>query len=204
MTIQYAISHTTAASSFGQFSNIPSDTEDPPSHGLWDPVVRRALRRALAALYQEPDRSRKFDDSREARRRLDRASQNCGGSPADLSKTAFFAAIAQEVIEQAELLQETADEEGEQQGAIAVATYISRFIEDYCSNELTLTWPFSSSAPPWFGEELNEADLILTGVQFWRAAMETLNDRLRQTFAEVGAEFVRIGLARLQPAGQRM
>lgn len=115
-------------------------------------------------------------------------------------RTLLFAAIAQEVIERAFLIQETADalrSQGERQSIIIIGGYVSRFVDD-CGTGLGLRWPLRGPRPHWYPEEPGGADLIVTGVQFERAASESYDGQLRQVFADAGSKLTQMGLARLQ------
>jgi hypothetical protein len=113
----------------------------------------------------------------------------------------FFAAVAQELIDRALTIQETADAiaNGEsQRGIIIVGGYVVKFADDFCGNGFRLRWPFPNPPPWWFTEEVGGLDLIVAGVQIERAASATFDGALWQAFADAGAKLTATGLARLQ------
>lgn len=185
MPLQDSISQQALVSLIGQVtSGRPSD-DDPRPPGHWGPVIRGALQKTLWVL--GPPQPQPW--------------VQVALNPQPLPpRTLFFAAIAQEVIERASLIQETADaltSQGERQGIIIVGGYVSRFADDWCGNG-RLKWPFPGLRPHWFPEERGGVDLIVTGAQFQRAASETFDGQLRQAFADAGAKIVQAGVAKLQ------
>ncbi len=115
-------------------------------------------------------------------------------------RTLFFAAIADQVIDRALLVQEMADalqSQGESRGIIIVSGYISKFADDF---ELCppIPWPFPWPRPHWLPAQPGGADLIVTGVQLDRAASQTVDGQLKQSLADAGAKLTQAGVAMLQ------
>jgi len=196
MPIQDSISKQALVSLISQLIfGRPSD-DDPRPPGPADPVIFKALQRTLWVLgFPVPWRAQTaFSPQPEPWVQV-------ALNPQPLPpRTLFFAAIAQEVIERASLIQETADaltSQGERQGIIIVGGYVSRFADVWCDIG-RLKWPFPGPRPNWLPDEPGGADLIVTGVQFQRAASETFDGQLRQTFADAGAKIVQAGVAKLQ------
>jgi hypothetical protein len=185
MPIQDSISQHAFVSLIGQLINGRPSDDDPRPPGHWGPVIRGALQKTLWVL--GPPQPQPW--------------VQVALNPQPLPpRTLFFAAIAQEVIERASLIQETADaltSQGERQGIIIVGGYVSRFADDFelCPR---IPWPFPGPRPHWFPEAPDGGDLIVTGVQFQRAASETFDGQLGQTFADAGAKLVQAGVAKLQ------
>jgi hypothetical protein len=196
MPIQDSISQQALVSLISQLIfGRPSD-DDPRPPGPADPVIFKALGRTLWVLgYPVPWRAQTAFGPRPE------PWVQVALNPQPLPpRTLFFAAIAQEVIERASLIQETADaltSQGERQGIIIVGGYVSRFADDFelCPR---IPWPFPGPRPHWFPEAPDGGDLIVTGVQFARAASETFDGQLRQTFADAGAKLVHAGVTKLQ------
>ncbi len=129
MPIQDSISRQALVSLIGQvIFGRPSD-DDPRPPGPADPVIFRALQKTLWVLgIPIPWRAQTaFGPQPEPWVQV-------ALNPQPLPpRTLFFAAIAQEVIERASLIQETADaltSQGERQGIIIVGGYVSRFADD--------------------------------------------------------------------------
>jgi hypothetical protein len=196
MPIQDSISQQVLVSLIGQLINGRPSDDDPRPPGHWGPVIRGALQKTLWVLGNPvPWRAQTaFGPHPEP------WIQVALNPPPLPPRTLFFTAIAQEVIERASLIQETADaltSQGERQGIIIVGGYVSRFVDDWCGNG-RLKWPFPGPRPHWFPEERGGVDLIVTGVQFHRAASETFDGQMGQTFADAGAKIVQAGVAKLQ------
>jgi hypothetical protein len=114
---------------------------------------------------------------------------------------AFLVAVAQAVINRAELLQEVADataREDDQQGIIIVGGYTSRFSDDFCGTGFRLKYPFPGPPPHWFTNDLDGIDLLVIATQFEQASKEMFSPGLRQNLAEVSAKFVEAGVAKMQ------
>lgn len=197
MPIQDSISQQALVSLIGQvIFGRPSD-DDPRPPGPADPVIFRALEKTLWVLGNGvPWRAQTaFAPPPEPWVQV-------ALNPQPLPpRTLFFVAIAQEVIERASLIQETADAltgQGERQGIIIVGGYVSRFADDWCGSPVRIPWPFPRPRPNWLPDEPGGVDLIVTGVQFQRAASETFDGQLRQSLADAGAKLVQAGVAKLQ------
>jgi hypothetical protein len=205
LPIQDSISQRTLVSLIGQLINGNPNPDDPLPHGPADPVIFKALQRTLWVLglptpwvlvNPVPWRAQTgFGPSPEPWLQV-------ALNPQPLPpRTLFFTAIAQEVIGRASLIQETSDaltSQGERQGIIIVGGYVSGFADDWCGNGVRIKWPFPGPRPNWLPDEPGGVDLIATGAQFQRAASETFDGQLRQTFAEAGAKIVQAGVAKLQ------
>ncbi|MGH6842279.1 MAG: hypothetical protein ACREDV_09360 [Methylocella sp.] len=199
MTIQAmpkydSISQQALVSLIGQVISGNPNPDDSSPPGPWGPVIRKALQQVLWRFGPGPEPWLQFGPRPEPWVQV-------ALNPQPLPpRTLFFAAIAQEVIERASLIRETADaltSQGERQGIIIVGGYVSKFADEWCGNG-RLKWPFPGPRPHWFPEERGGVDLIVTGVQFQRAASETFDGQLSQTFADAGAKIVQAGVAKLQ------
>jgi hypothetical protein len=181
---QYSISQTALVSIIGQVISGYPNPDDPEQFGPWWVIIRRALQQVLWRSGPQLDPWIQVELN-----------------PQPLPpRTLFFTAIAQEVVERAALIQETADalqSQVERQGIIIIGGYISRFADDF---ELCppIPWPFRWPRPYWLPEQASGEDLIVTGVQFGRAASQISDGQLRQSFAEAGAQLTQAGLAKLQ------
>jgi hypothetical protein len=205
MPLEDSISQRALVSLIGQLIFGNPDPENPLPHGPADPVILRALQKTLWVLgVPLPWRFAPGVPWRAQTAFGPRPDPwvQIALNPQPLPpRTLFFAAIAQEVIERASLIQESADaltSEGERQGIIIVGGYVSRFADDWCGNGVRIKWPFPGPRPHWLPDEPGGIDLIVTGAQFQREASETFDDQLRQTFADAGAKLVQAGVAKLQ------
>ena len=194
MTIQDSISQQALVSVVGQVISGYPNPDDPEQSGPWWIIIRRVMQQVLWRLGPQPDPWLSIGPGPQPWVQV-------ALNPQPLPpRTLLFAAIAQEVIERAFLIQETADalrSQGERQSIIIIGGYVSRFVDD-CGTGLGLRWPLRGPRPHWYPEEPGGADLIVTGVQFERAASESYDGQLRQVFADAGSKLTQMGLARLQ------
>jgi hypothetical protein len=161
----------------------PDDTTPP---GPWDPIIRKALERL--GPHPEPWKP-VFGPGPQPWNRV-------ALNPLP-PKAVFAAAIAQEIIDRASLMQEIADalpQAGGQQGIIA-GGYLSRFIDDCGNDRLWGKRPF----PPRRDEDedkLTALELLVMGVMFEQNAQAIANEQLQKEFRKVGENLTAIGLAR--------
>ena len=199
------------------------DDEHPLQPGPWGPVIRQALERtAVFGPSPEPWQTRESNFGHPvpwimlltrilARQRPELYDALGGGhslgeetalNPQPLPpRYAFLTAVVEAVRTHAELLQEIADatsREGTQQGIIIVGGYTRRFADEWCGNGFRLKWPFPGPPPPWFSGELQGIDLIVLGAQLDRSSQETFSRDLGQHLAAASAQFVEVGLSKMQ------
>ena len=112
---------------------FPGPVGDEPK-GPWGPVMRRAIEKMRIQEGPVPDPWRSAGGG-VYRNGADRASA-IALNPQPLPPRFVFArAVAQSVIERAELMQDIADAtSGDENGIIIVGGYLSRFADDYCGN----------------------------------------------------------------------
>jgi hypothetical protein len=200
MTIQETFSQRVLLSSIRQLINGYPDPKNLPPHAPWDWLVRRALQRLqwiFPPRISDPWPWRIVNPPGPG---PEPAWDQVELNPQPLPPKLFFAAIAQEVIDRATLIQETANaltSPGEGEGIIIIGGYVSKFADEFCGNGFRLNWPYPLPRPWWFNGEVGGLDLVVAGVQFQRAASETFDEQLQQVFADAGAKLTTAGLARL-------
>lgn len=223
MAIKDALSKQAFVSILRQAIGIYEDPNAPPRPpGPLDPVIRRALERMSVARGPDPDAWRsgpeadpwrwgpspvpdpwRFQNgSHQARRSIDAFGLHpwiwAALNPQPLPpRVAFISSLAQVVIERAELIQDLAEtrREGDEQGI--VGGYVSRFVDDYCGTDRWPRWPFPWPRPWWFSEEITGVDLIVTGLEFERAAANTFGAGLKSALEDASAKLTEVGLERL-------
>jgi len=198
MTIQETISQRALLSSIRHLIGDNPDPDNPTPPGPWDPVIRWALPRVLWIFEPNPDPWRRhwlFEPNPEPWVLV-------GLNPQPLPpRVMFFSAIAQFVIGRALSIQETANAirgQGERQSTVGGSAYISRFVDDFCGTGRRVGWPFPPPRPKWFTEDVAGRDLVVTGMQFEKAASQSYGFELKQVFADAGAKLTAVGLSRLQ------
>ncbi len=182
------------------------DDEHPLKHGPWDPVVRSALERAH--VFDPQSASRKLAFAALAARHPEIWDGVGGdsrfGAEVELNpqplppRFAFLVALAQAVVDRAELIDEVASasrQDGEQQGIIIVSGYIARFADDFCGNGFRFKWPWPGPRPNWFAEEVAAIDRVVIAAQFDQAAKESASPTVQQSLAEATAKLVTTALA---------
>jgi hypothetical protein len=202
------------------------DDDHPLPPGPWDPVIRIALERAIA-LGPQPEHGRAFGMSARSPTlrffphpepwqlalasllaRHPEAVDAIGGghrfgdevalNPQPLPpRYAFLVAVAQAVVDRAEILQDVANAV-ERQGIIIVGGYTSEFCDEWCGNGFRLKWPFPGPRPHWYTHELSGIDLVVMAATFDQAAKQTFSPGLRQSLANAGARLAEEGLSRMQ------
>jgi hypothetical protein len=162
---------------FGVKSNPNPDDPDRP--GPWGPVVRRAAERAYADLpafigWRDPDTYR-FD-------------------------AAFAKALAEEVIDRVNLVQQIADampQTGNAQPIIIIGGILKEFRDGCGFGRIKYPLP-----PPRHHDEvrLSPSQLVVIAAQFQERANEATNEGLRQEFVKTSEHLLETGLGRLQSA----
>lgn len=172
---------------FGLPSAFPNpDDSNPP--GPWGPVIRRAEERVRFVLGPSPEPWRDV----------------FGPSP-DPWRAAFAQSLAQEVIDRATLMQETADalaQAGNTHAIIIIGGLISRFIDD-CGTGRIRQGHIPHPPPHHNDGRLGALDLILMAAQFEQSAAATNNEGLRREFGKASARLLETGVGRLQSAASQ-
>jgi len=175
------------------------DPDNPPPPGRWDQLIRAAVGRIVLVIPPLPDPPWRWESVLGP---VPDPWAQVSLNPQPLPpRTLFYAALAQEFIDRATLLQETADalnNQGERAGIIIIGGYVARFADDFCGNGFNIKWPFPNPPPWWFTEEVSGLDLVVLGAQIERARMGAFDGALRQAFADAGTKLTTAGLARLQ------
>ncbi len=115
-------------------------------------------------------------------------------------RSALLAAVVQIFAERMTDVAELADlipRPGGERGIIIVGGHVAKFVDDVCAIGLRMRWPMPWPAPPWFGEALDGADLIVMGTQFQQAAVIAMDGDLGRTFADAAHALLEAGAARL-------
>jgi len=162
---------------FGVKSNPNPDDPDRP--GPWGPVVRRAEDRVRAVLGPSPDPWLVGPDPRWA---------------------AFARALAEEVIDRANLMQQIADalpQTGGQHAIIIIGGALKDFTDGCGTGRIRQHFP-----PPRHHDDarLSPFRLVLIAAQFQESANETTNEGLRQEFINAADRLLETGMGRLQSA----
>ena len=226
------------------------DDEHPLPPGPWDPVIRVAFervsvfgpspepwRRRVSVFGSHPEPWKEVLASILARHPEIWDAIGGGHSLGDEAalnpqplppRFAFLTAVAQAVINRAELLQEIVDASqfegeggsalinggrlpgvkvvsqggGEERGIIIVSGYIARFVDDFCGTGFRLKYPFPGPRPHWFAEELNGLDLVVLGMQFDQSAKEAYSPDLRDAFSAASFRFGEAGLSKMDSMSQ--
>jgi len=199
------------------------DDDHPLPPGPWDPVVRMALQavrvfgphpepwQVFSALFGPTPEPWKFAFDALAARHPEIFDVLGGGhsfgsdralNPQPLPpRFMFMRALAQMVVNRAELLQELADgarRDGEERGIIIVSGYLARFADDYCGNQVKLKYPFPGPRPHWFSTEIDAADRLILAAQLAQAASETFSPALRKDLEQISTRLVEASLATLR------
>jgi hypothetical protein len=197
------------------------DPEHPVPPGPWDPVIRTALEKlrvsghaaqharfAQPALGPQPEpwklafaaivarQPEVFDTLGGGHGLADEVALNPQPLP---PRYAFLLAVAQSLVDRAEMLQELAHAtagSAEQHGI--VGGYVGRFCDDVCGNGFRLKWPFPGPRPRWFADELDALDLVVMATQFEDAAKQAFNQDLRRSLASASSRLAEAGMSRLQ------
>ena len=205
---------------FGGTNDNPNPDE-PLKPGPWDPIIRKVAKKVFGPHPEpwhlifgpqpEPWRS-EFNANRiilgiiAARHpeiydaigggRFDFAALNPQPLP---PRAAFVAAVSEEVIDRALLMQEVADalnQTGEQQGIIIVGGRLSLFVDELCGNNFKVKIPFPK---PKRGEDelLSGVELLAAGAVFEQNAATVAHEGLRQELRNAGAKLIETGIARM-------
>jgi hypothetical protein len=112
----------------------------------------------------------------------------------------FLTALAQEVINSAELMLEvtSAASEDSERGIIVVGGFIETFIDDTCGNGFRLIWRGPGPRPNWFPEQLTGIDLLVMGRQFAQCAPNQFNSGMREVMSRAATKLAEVGRSRLQ------
>lgn len=104
---------------------------------------------------------------------------------------AFVKALAESVIQRAEMMQEIADAmDGSEKAIIVVGgRYVNKFTDDICPpyskiRRFPKPWP---PPPDWYPEKLEFPDYAVIGASFDLAARTTFSEPLRAAFAETAS-----------------
>jgi hypothetical protein len=170
------------------------DPNNPTPPGPWDPYIRRAVERVSLRFGPQPDPWRVSVSDR-----ISHAAELAALNPQPLPPRATLtAALAQEVSDRAELMQEMADaiQTGQQQGIIIVGGHLSKFVDFVCGNGLRRRFP----VPPPKGvdeDRLSALELLVMGAVFERNSQAAASDGLRQELRNASARLTEEGLARM-------
>jgi hypothetical protein len=112
----------------------------------------------------------------------------------------FLAALAQEVVNTAELMLEmnAAAPAGNERGVGVAGGYVESIVDDTCGNGFRLIWRGPGPRPNWFPEQLSGVDLLVMGRQFARSAHNQFNAGLGEVMSGAAAKLARAGASRLQ------
>ena len=205
---------------FGGASVGREDDEHPLPPGPWDPVIRKVSKKVFGPSPEpwrlifgpspEPWRS-EFNVSQiilgiiAARHpeifdviddRINRAALNPQPLP---PRAAFLAAVTEEVIDRALLMQEVADamdQTGEQRGIIIVGGKISQFVDGV--DELCPSISRKFPKPKGGSEDRFSAlELLAAGAVFEQHAAVVADEDLRQELRNAGARLIETGIARM-------
>ena len=167
---------------FGIKSSFPNP-DDPDHPGPWGPVIRRAEDRVSAVLGPSPDPWWRCPDP------------NPWG-------VAFAGALAEEVIDRANQMQQVADalaQTGNQRAIIIIGGFLDDYV-DKCGTVVKL--PFLPRHPHR-DPRLSPFEFLVMAAQFQEAANATTNEGLRQEFLRTGERLLEKGTARLQSASAK-
>jgi hypothetical protein len=99
----------------------------------------------------------------------------------------FAAALADEVVARAALLQE-ADAVLSRDGQTSDAgDYVNQFVRAYCGSEVRVRFPFPFPPPPWFKQVLDGADFVMMSAQFRHAARHVDHSELQRALEDAAA-----------------
>lgn len=195
---------------FGGASVGREDDEHPLPPGPWDPIIRKVSNRVFGP-QPEPWRSELnvnriilgiiaarhpevFDTIDGNRFTL------VALNPQPLPpRAAFLAAVSEEIIDRALLMQEIGDamnQTGEQQGIIIVGGKISRFVDEI--DELCPRIPRRFPKPKGGNEaRFSGPELLAAGAVFEQNAASVGNESLRQELRTAGTRLIEMGMDRL-------
>lgn len=115
-------------------------------------------------------------------------------------RSAFLACVVLEFTERMTDVAEIADlipRPGGERGNLIVVGHVAKFVDDICGNGMRVRWPYPWPAPPWFGDSLSGADLIVMGTQFQQCAAIAMDRELGRTYADAAHALLEAGAARL-------
>ena len=201
---------TFVSQTFGGVSVGREDDEHPLPPGPWDPVIRKVSKKVFGP-HPEPWRSelnlnRMILGIIAARHpeifdvigggRFDFAALNPQPLP---PRSAFLAAVTEEVIDRALIMQEAADamnQTGEQQGIIIVGGKLGKFVTEI--DELCPRIPRKFPKPKGGSEErFSAVELLAAGAVFEQNAAAVSDEGLRQELSNAGAKLIEMGIARM-------
>jgi hypothetical protein len=206
---------------FGGTSAGREDDEHPLPPGPWDPMIRKVSNRVFGPRpepwhlkfgpYPEPWRSELHVNRMilgVIAARHPEIFDTIGGDRFTLAalnpqplppRAAFLAAVTEEVIDRALLMQEVADamnQTGEQRGIIIVGGRLSQFVDgiDELCPRIERKFP-----KPKGGIELRFSglELLTAGAVFEQNAATVAHEGLRQELRNAGARLIEAGLARM-------
>lgn len=205
---------------FGGASVGREDDEHPLPPGPWDPVIRKVAKKIFGphsdpwhlifGPQPEPWRS-ELNVHRVILRiiaaehpeifdvigdRFNRVALNPQPLP---PRAAFLAAVAEEIIDRAILMQETADamnQTGEQQSIIIVGGKLDKFVTEI--DELCPRISGKFPKPKGGGaERFSAVELLAAGAVFEQNAAAVSNEGLRQELSNAGAKLIEMGITRM-------
>jgi hypothetical protein len=112
----------------------------------------------------------------------------------------FLTALAQEVVNSAELMLEinAGASEGDERGIIVIGGNVEGFVDDTCGNGFRLIWRGPGPRPTWFPEQLAGVDLLVIGLQFAQSAHNQFNAGMSEVMTRAAAKLARVGASRLR------
>ena len=214
------------------------DDEHPLPKGPWGPVIREALSHSFAAYPSTPTNYAlsypghfgrdseswltflaylnpliwelvKGGPAGPGRRSLSLVAEPAALNPQPLPpRIVFISALAQVVIQRAELLHELATASTTERQISVSGGYIGRFIDDACGNDfweylkLFLAWWFNQHRPiPWPGPQPDwnqrSIDLIVLATQFQQAALQSFSSELGRELHVASGKLLEAGIAHI-------
>jgi hypothetical protein len=172
----------------------PSIPIPPPQR--MERVVRLALDRVFGPSPDPWLTAQRYADFSTLRSPGDRAALNPQPLP---PRYHFLTALAQEVIDIAELMVEINGAPSEsERGMIAAGGYVESIVDDTCGNGFRLIWRGPGPRPSWFPEQLSGVDLLVMGRQFSESAHNQFNAGLSEVMSRAAEKLARIGASRLR------
>lgn len=111
-------------------------------------------------------------------------------------RTIFVSAIAETVIQTAELAQRISSF-GQRTGeAPPVGHHVARYVDEYCGTGFRIKAPLPPPPPPWLAEELGATDFVVMGVRFEQAAARSFDPDLGKAFRRAARQLMEVGLGR--------
>jgi hypothetical protein len=195
---------------FGGASVGLEDDEHPLPPGPWDPIIRKVAKKVFGP-QPEPWRS-ELNMNRMIlgiiAARHPEIFDVIGGGRFDLAalnpqplppRAAFLAAVAEEMIDRALLMQEVADslnQTGEPQSIIIVGGKISKFVDEI--DELCPRIPRRFPKPKGGNtDRFSAVELLSAGAVFEQNAAAVSSENLQMELRNAGAKLIEMGIARM-------